>query len=260
MFMMLATTPLIARWYARRRMPWAFVAVLISVLVFVVFPFYNAFRGTDVRLDQRSRLQATYEQTQGWSSDQYVNASWGATKRRLAMINSVAVVARDVGVHVPYDMGRSLFQPLVAFIPRALWPDKPAHDQLYFGEQFRVTSILARDTSIARSAVGEFLWNFDIFGVVAGMFLIGLGMRYLYRRYGEGPFDPVRRAVYVIALYLVLNLDGAFTPGVVYLVRTLLVIEVMLWVGRRSGLLSAVRATGPGVAEAVPAGSAQPVR
>jgi hypothetical protein len=197
--------------------------------------------------------------TQGWDADQYVNASWGTFKRRLAMVNSVAAVARDVGRDVPYEKGKTLVEPLLSFVPRALWPDKPALDQLYFGEQFRVTSVLARDSSIARSVVGELLWNFDLPGVVVGMFLIGLGMRYLYRRYGEGRLDPVRRAVYVIVLYQLLNLDGAVTPGVVYLVRTLLVLEVLLWLGRRVGLITVAAPADPS-AGAAPAPAAAMVR
>ena len=33
--------PIVARWYLKRKMPWTFLVVLLLVLVFVIFPFFN---------------------------------------------------------------------------------------------------------------------------------------------------------------------------------------------------------------------------
>ena len=46
MFLTLVGVPIIARWYARRRMPWLPVALLIPLMLFVIFPFYNTYRIT----------------------------------------------------------------------------------------------------------------------------------------------------------------------------------------------------------------------
>ena len=240
LLMVLLGIPAVARWYVRRKMPWVALISLLLILVFIVFPFYNTFRWQDATLGQNERLERTYQAVQAWTPENYQLFSTVTVKRRMAMINSVAVVVRDVGRWVPYAKGETLFIPFVTyFIPRVVWPDKPVQAQgQEFGRRFRITSYLTKETHIGATIPGELFWNFDLPGVIVGMALIGMGMRWLYRRYGESmALDPIRRAIYIVLLVQIAQLGGSLAPTIVGMVRPLILIELICWIGRRYGMI-----------------------
>jgi hypothetical protein len=244
--MTLAGIPLIALWYAKRKVPWKTLLVLALVLVFAIFPLYNTFRLLDPRIAWSDRMSITFGVIRGWDLEEYEENSVLTVKRRLAMINSVAVVVRDVPRWVPYANGETLFLPAIAFfIPRVFWPDKP-----YFGmgrrfaETFRVVHILDQETRIAVTVPGELFWNFDLPGIIIGMLLWGVALRFLYRRYGEGTvMDPVKRAIHIVLLVQFVHFGGGLAGQLVTVVRSLVLIEAMCWLGRRAGFLALVPLT-----------------
>jgi hypothetical protein len=238
--MVLLGVPAICRWYARRKVPWLALTVLMLFLVFVVFPFYNTFRWSDAEMSQTERLGETVHTLGGWDSENFELFSLGGVKRRMAMINSVAIVVRDVGRWVPYARGETLFTPLLTYsIPRFLWPDKPVLEEgRTFGRLFRVTNYLTRKTHIAATIPGELYWNFDLPGIVVGMALLGVAMGWMYRRYGaSSDLDPVRRSIYVVLLVQLVHVEGSLAPAIVGAVRPLLLIEFLRWIARRQGSL-----------------------
>lgn len=240
LLMVLLGVPAISYYYARRRVPWRVLAGLALLLVFVVFPFYNTFRWQDPNLSQTERLERTYQTVQGWQSETYQMFSLGTFQRRMAMINSVAVVVRDVGRWVPYAKGETLFDPLLmGLIPRFVWPDKPESvGGRDFGRRFRVTNFFSRKTFISPTIPGELYWNFDLPGVVVGMALLGAGMRWAYRRYSESRLtDPIRRSIGIVILVQVALLGGSLAPGLIGIVRPLVLMEILRWFGRRYGLI-----------------------
>jgi hypothetical protein len=240
MVLTLVVTPVIALWFARRRVPWAFLTAFSLVLIFVIFPFYNTYRLTDRKSRHSQRLESTYRRVAEWNPTMYMDQSWGTFKRRMALINSVAVVARDVGVWQPYARGETIFVPALAyFIPRVLWPDKPVtREGIEFAEKFRVTSVFDKETSVAITVPGELYWNWDLPGVLLGMAVLGALLKLLYRRYGVAfGADPVRRAIYIIVLFQVLGLDSSLAVSMVFIIRTILMLEVMRWLARATGVL-----------------------
>ncbi len=235
----LAGLPIAAYWYTKHRIPWKTVLVLLLLVVFVIFPFYNTFRLSDLRLAQSERVSLTMDRIVKWDSEDYLRSSIRLFKRRMAMINSTAVVVRDVGRWVPYAHGSTIFEPLVVnFIPRFLWPEKPIYEMGYgFGETFRVTNPTDRYTRIAATLPGELYWNFALPGVLIGMFLWGWFLRFVYRRFGEmATLDPVRRSIY-LSLVVALVFVGSVAPAVVGIVRTLLVLFALCWFSQRLGIL-----------------------
>jgi hypothetical protein len=254
--MTLAGIPLIALWYARRRIPWKTLLVLLLALVFFVFPFYNTFRALDPRIPWTDRVTLTTDTIRNWDLEKYHKETLLTVKRRLALVNSVAVVVRDVPRWVPYAKGETIFLPAIAFfIPRVLWPDKPWFTMgRTFAEKFRVVHTLDQDTRIAVTVPGELCWNFDLPGVIFGMALWGIAMRFLYRRYGEGTaLDPVRRAIHIVLLVQFVHFGGGLAPQTVAVLRILVVLELLRWLGRRTGLLSTVPLGGAAAEGASPA-------
>lgn len=236
--MSLAGVPLIALWYVRRKFPWRTLLLLLLALVFVVFPVYNTFRVLDQQLPWAKRASMTSEIMSGWDLDEYRQRSVVTFKARLALLNSVAVVIRDVPRWVPYAAGSTLFLPFLQLsVPRVLWPDKPYFAMgRQFAETFRVVHTLDQDTRMSVTVPGELYWNFDIPGVIVGMALWGLGLRFLYRRYGEASsLDPVRRAIYIVLLVQFAHFGGGLAGQSAALVRTLILLELYRWIGRRAG-------------------------
>ena len=238
--LMLGVVPLMALWYTRRKLPWKSLVAILLVLIFVVFPVGNTIRLVDPRLDTASRVTITSRMISEWDSEHYMDATFVAAKKRLALINSVAVVMRDVPRWVPYAHGETLFFPLFAyFVPRMLWPDKPQHTLgREFGVTFRVVNMVDQKTSIASTVAGELLWNFDVPGVLIGMVLWGLVMRALYRRYGESTEpDPMRHAIHMVLLVQFLHFGAGIAAQSVGVARTLLLLEAFRWLARRTGLV-----------------------
>lgn len=235
--------PLVSYWYARRRLPWKGLLVVVGIWVFVVFPVYNTYRQFDVRIEQSLRLSMTAQEIGTWDSASYIDASVGAFKRRLALINSVAVVVRDVGRWVPYARGETIVMPfLLVSVPRFIWPDKPVLRLGHgFGDTFRVLNVNDTTTEIAPTLPGELYWNFALPGMLIGMFLWGAAMRFLYRRLAESPhLDPLRRALYIIVLVSLVHFESSLAPTVVGVARMILVVGSLAWVLRKFGLLRRV--------------------
>ena len=236
----LAGVPLIALWYARRHVPWTTLIVLVLVLVFVIFPFHNTYRLLDARMSTSQRVSLTSSIIGDWSYNEYMLRSMITVKQRLSLINSVAVVIRDVGRWVPYAKGETLFLPtLVFFVPRLLWPDKPMLTfGREFGQKFRVVRVFDKETAIASSVPGELYWNFDLVGILVGMALWGMAMRFFYRRYGEaGELNPIRMAVHIALLINFAHFEGGLAFQTVGLIRTLLIIEGYRWISLRMDLV-----------------------
>src|SRR5678815_2980122 len=93
----LAAVPIMALWYTRRRLPWKTLAVLVIVVVFVIFPFWNLFRNLDPYLPQEKRLEVTLQTLSSKSAGQYTEGALTGFKERMALVNSVAIAIRDVG-------------------------------------------------------------------------------------------------------------------------------------------------------------------
>lgn len=234
----LVAVPIMALWYTRRRLPWKTLGALALIIVFAIFPFYNQFRSLDPFLSQDKRLDLTYRSLASKSVGEYTEAAVVGFEERMALVNSVAVVVRDVGRWVPYAHGETIFGPTLAFmVPRALWPDKPyfvtGRD---FGRRFRIVGIVDEQTSIAPTVLGELYWNFDLPGILIGMAVFGVCMRLLYRRYGEGRgLDPFRRAAHMTLLVQITHFDGGIAGTTAGLVRNALLLEAVVWLGRRMG-------------------------
>ncbi len=236
--------PIIAMWYGRRKIPWRTLLVVGMVAVFVVFPVYNTVRTFDPNMSNSQRLTLTYQSMSSWNSESYMDRSVGSFKSRLALINAMTVVVRDTGRWVPYGMGESIFLPTLTFlIPRVIWPDKPlfVHGRT-FGEKFRLIHPLDKRTHIASTIPGELYWNFDVPGVIIGMALWGLMLRWIYRRYGEGAgLDPIRRATFIVLLVSIAHMcEGHIAGHVNGLIRLLILLEAYRWFGRRTELLEVV--------------------
>lgn len=136
---------------------------------------------------------------------------------RLEITSSLAVIAgkyralaqreRELGLD-----GNIWTALSTAFIPRALWPEKPivafprAYGELYFD---------VSHSTPALTPMGDLLRNFGPIGVPVGMFVIGFVLRLLYASLIEGGASPGRVAAYYLVVSHVSyeSLYGPILPG-----------------------------------------------
>src|SRR4029453_10604608 len=118
MFMM--GLPIIAFWYARRRVPWKSLIVTLLIVVFVVFPVYYTYRTIRGNYYSREfRVARSIELLQKQEAGSYAQDSLSTVPRKLSIINSTAVVVRDCGSRVEYQMGKTIWDGIVLLaIPR----------------------------------------------------------------------------------------------------------------------------------------------
>jgi hypothetical protein len=96
------------------------------------------------------------------------------------------VGAAMVHLRTPDDFGKgeTLWMGVLAIIPRVLWPDKPIQaGSMNFVSHY--TGIkFAEGTSVGMGLIFEFYVNFGTYGVLIGMFIIGILIRYADHRSG----------------------------------------------------------------------------
>ena len=232
--------PALAYYEVKRRLPVKSLVVVVMIFVFLIFPMYNTFRQVDVNLNTARRFDQTVNMARTWDSDAYLDASVFAFLKRLTVVTSVAAIVSDTGRWVDYRYGETLvLAPIGLLIPRFLWPDKPNISiGREFGATFRLTNVMDEETYIAPSVVGDFYWNFSVPGVVLGMWLLGMGYRWYYQRYGAGDgFDPIRKSIYFTMLPTALSFEGNVAMIVGGFVKVLVILIFFLILSRRLGWL-----------------------
>jgi hypothetical protein len=232
--------PAMAYYEVKRKLPVKTLALIAVVFVFIIFPTYNTFRQVDRNLDMTRRADRTFEMARTWDSEEYLDASVFAFLKRIGIVTAVAAIVSDTGRWVDYRYGETLLlAPISLLIPRFLWQDKPNISiGREFGETFRLTHALDRETEVAPSMVGDFYWNFALPGVVVGMWLLGVGYRWFYQRYGAGGgFDPIRKSIYATLLPSVLGFEANVAIVVGGVIKVLVILIVFLMLCRRLGWL-----------------------
>lgn len=109
---------------------------------------------------------------------------------------------------VSYLYGRSIWDALIALVPRALWPDKPvtAGSPEIVSEMTGLT--LSPTTSWGVGNVMEFEINFGLFGVIAGFLILG----FLLGRLDVRAAAAVRRGEFGRAVFFFLPAVALIDP------------------------------------------------
>lgn len=178
----------------------AVVAAATVLYVGVVFPV-NAFlrreglAGVNTRSVAGDDLIAASEAVRAieWSTgtDAFFGRIFGPTP-----VGYIVSQVRTYG----HRYGETMDYLAYAFIPRLFWPDKPTVTRgrwfdVYINQGLAVDE---QGNSLGQTNSGELYWNFGVPGVIAGMFLMGLLIGWLWRMAGANPLnDPLRMLLYV---------------------------------------------------------------
>jgi hypothetical protein len=246
-----------ARHYAKRRLSVPLLAAGVVLAVLVVFPTVNAFRvptdralaagSAEPTIDEfASRVAEIPSLFAGMGVSEYARFAAESVLGRANGVDALAVIMK-YGDAVQLGNPTAYWQiPLYAFVPRALWPDKPV---ILTGTEFARLFVtpseegLREFPSIGVFHVGDLYASFGGSGVLIGMCVFGLLLRVVYQ-----VFDPVRspdlgmKFVYIVLLWSIVNGFESDIPTIYgNLLKSLLIwILIKMWLnGRAPG-----RATG----------------
>jgi hypothetical protein len=154
-----------------------------------------------------------------------------STGARLDGLGVTSVIVRDTPSRVPFQYGSTLGLFFVAFIPRALWAEKP---DITIG--MWITEVYGSGPGIAShtapTTIGDFYLNFGTAGVIGGMLLLGILLRFTHECLLRGrPTAPGLLAAVVILYNITLRFEsnvGAQYSGTVFAVVPILVTHFVL--------------------------------
>ena len=216
------------------------VVVMSATVVVILLPlFFSSFLAIDTYryqigrqgMDPGALLDLFRFTIRGSETD------FGRIYQRLAygsMLSNV-VGAVDNGL-VDFQWGGTLWPAFVWFVPRALWPSKPV---MSIGGWY-ATTVLGWSSGGGEAAVtlpGDFYLNFGIVGVLAGMFLYGLGLRLAYE-YLVVRIGPPTGIWAFLPIFLVFGLaiEKNLAAIVGQAMQSLLSVLAIIWLLQRRGL------------------------
>jgi hypothetical protein len=186
--------------YARRRLRiWEMLAIGLPTLA-IAFGIVNYYRF--VIVGTRGSPQGAAE-VMDRASDSLQSGRGGEQHSALeqmierdAGVDALAVVMKYTPHPFPYDYGKSLIDVPLMFVPRALWNEKPVYapsfvfEQTYLGQPYYYRGF----SSI--QLIADMYRNFGIYGILGGMFLLGVFLRALYLACRPSREQPVGIFIY----------------------------------------------------------------
>ena len=187
---------LIAYLHVRRRVPWTALVAVLPLLVLlsgIKGVFRQVLPGWE-RASTAEKLQAYGLAAESTWDNPALYDEWRALMSRMSDINLFGVVIDQTPRDVPYWNGESYWLLPWSLVPRLLMPGKPV---LFadFGQRY---GILDRDddqTAINFPMLVEFYANFGWFGVVIGMFMVGILCRLLEEMFVDAPYSDAAFAL-----------------------------------------------------------------
>ncbi len=179
-------------WGKKRSLPLGFI-LISGIIAILLDPVKGNYRNyTWYAADSASQsyvykarmfYKATYDY---YANDDTVSSDGINTDVVNRVGHSISVFTDVINMtpeQVPYWRGGSYQTLWTSFIPRFLWPGKPqATIGNEFGHRYNFLGPTDKSTSWNLPWLPEFYANFGIFGVVGGMFAVGLLFRFLVQK------------------------------------------------------------------------------
>jgi hypothetical protein len=172
--------------FRTRRVPWR-LALLMTPMIFFLLGMLAIARSSGLSDDSAAQALASTDTAQVLTTIQE------ELKLREFISAPVPIVVDGMRVTDGPLLGRSYLGAVFAFVPRALWAEKPRGPGSLFAQYFFGES--REGTSIPTGPVAEAYWNFYIPGVALLFLFFGFLLRKVYNLYLANPASP-----FVIAL------------------------------------------------------------
>jgi len=208
-----AITPVLA--IGTDRFPTKTLAGSAALLLLAVFPFVTTYRETVRAGSSELGPWQAFERAPALIGDIYtergpveiLGTASEALVQRLGQVQNVAIIVQKTPNDIPYASMSEVFgAPVLGFIPRFVWPDKPILDTGYrFNQEY-----YGRPPTVYSSApitpVGDLYRHGGLLVVAVGMATFGVAARFVDRRLH--PRTGLRNGLYFIPFFVLLvNLE-----------------------------------------------------
>ena len=235
---------ILTRMLIDNRLPRAWIIAAAAGTV-ILFPLFQAYR-TEVA-GERGMNRAQAVQNLGKVIDIVLGARDKVTEgkpgvrsqtffERASLKGNVELVVARAGVDTPFQLGHTLIDLPLAFVPRLIWPDKPT---VPAGQLFNKVVVGGEgDTFISPSHLGELYWNFSWPGAMVGMFLIGSLAGFIGAKTSLAEVKSVTRLLVLLATVdgMCLGFEGSIAIAYVVLVRSLAAAGILHMLLARRGI------------------------
>lgn len=223
-------------WNKKRRIPWHFIilSALIAILLSPVKARYRDFTrlAQETSISHYDKALLLYTAVQEYYSGDAIFTKVSediSTVNRLAHISTFGYVISMTPATVPYWLGDSYHTLWTSFIPRVIWPGKPrAIIGQDFGHRYALLMPDDEGTSLNLPWLVEFYANFGTFGVLAGMFLVGVFFRVLVQKFRLPVSATLERVLGVTIMFNLFYAESNFALMVGGMVSTYIAFIVLL--------------------------------
>ncbi|MED4130347.1 O-antigen polymerase [Shouchella miscanthi] len=139
------------------------------------------------------------------------------------MLDMYVLVLRDSGLMYPHNFGSDYLNLFTSFIPRSIWQDKPVSIDIPLTQFY----LPLREAGIPPTLIGAMYHNFNIFGILIGMFLIGLISSWVYSIKNKSSLHLSFYSVFIVMLFSYLRI-GDFNQVAMFGLKMFLPILVIL--------------------------------
>jgi hypothetical protein len=225
--------------YLKRRLrAWELAAVALPTLL-VAFGAVNFYRfvvvgelgGTPSSVgDVVSRVSSASEYLESGSRTSGQSSALEQMMLRDAGVDALALVMKYTPRPFPFAYGKDLVKLPLSFIPRKLWQDKPVNTA---GRDFEYQYMGMPADFIGFSSmhlISDLYRNFYFFGVIGGMFLVGVTLRLFYRF--AAPASKSAAGVFLYAALLPSLgrfLEGDIATVLVEITRSCMLVAATSW-------------------------------
>lgn len=164
--------------------------LVIALLIVLIFPFFNVYRHTS---DLAQVLPAAIVIL--GRPDLLVHHLLD----RFHDIDSLIFIIRDTPEIMDFQLGKTILPLFIAWIPRALWPEKPIISfAKVFGETYYAPWFAGTGTAPSPTIIGEAYINFHVGGILWIALMSGIMLRTIYHYLIRRSFGPSGIFVYIV--------------------------------------------------------------
>lgn len=172
--------------YAKHTLPWrTLIPTGILVLAVIVFfvPVVRDLRGENISAGQITL--PNIQQSIGVAWGRGVGTGWQLfsdliIERQTVVAQTPAILLKLIPSTIPYLPAQDLLEAPIAFIPRAIWPSKPAYSNIGIWLTIRIFGQPESDSSSAVTMSGNAYMYGGWLVVVLGMFILGVVAALMY--------------------------------------------------------------------------------
>jgi len=217
----------------------------LFAIIFFIFPLVNMYREAcsiiqDDDVLRRLWLVGGYmaNRLSSISILDYFFTSFHTVMNRMAGFDSLALVLKYTPDVMPYQYGKTIIVAPLLLIPTFLWPGKyqfleSVASGVRFGQEYYGIENSVSGVSITQ--IGELYLNFHIFGIIIGMFLMGVLYRFIYMWWTRER-DPLRLGAYTMLFTLFVPVEYWFATGYGNLLKQMILLTIVIWAIRHFNL------------------------